>query len=110
MRPAAQTLSHAPQLSGSTRVSTHARAVEGPRVPLAIARRSAGELPYRFSLDDTMSMAPNFKLSGFKQVMVEARVSKSGQATPQSGDLIGQVGPVAPGTQGLKITIDRVQP
>ena len=88
----------------------YARAAQGPRVPLALARRAASELPYRFALDDSMAMAPNFKLSGFQQVVVEARVSRSGQATPQSGDLIGQVGPVAPGAEGLKITIDRVQP
>lgn len=88
----------------------YARAAEGPRMPLAIVKRQASELPYRFSLDDSMAMAPNFKLSGFAQVMVEARISKSGQATPQSGDLIGQVGPVAPGAEGLKITIDRMQP
>ncbi|MFO1327725.1 MAG: c-type cytochrome biogenesis protein CcmI [Rubrivivax sp.] len=100
----------ASKLGAGDTLFVYARAVEGPRVPLAIARRQAGELPYRFSLDDSMSMAPNFKLSGFQQVMVEARVSRSGQATPQSGDLMGQTGPVAPGTQGLKITIDRVQP
>ena len=79
-------------------------------MPLAIVKRQASELPYRFSLDDSMAMAPNFKLSGFAQVMVEARISKSGQATPQSGDLIGQVGPVAPGAEGLRIQIDRIQP
>jgi cytochrome c-type biogenesis protein CcmH len=88
----------------------YARAAEGPRMPLAIVKRQASELPYRFTLDDSMAMAPNFKLSGFAQVMVEARISKSGQATPQSGDLLGQVGPVAPGAEGLKITIDRMQP
>jgi len=57
-----------------------------------------------------MAMAPNLKLSGFAQVVVSARISRSGNATPQPGDLIGQSAPVAPGVQALRITIDAVQP
>ena len=103
-----------PQLA--TRVSAgdtlfvYARAAEGPRLPLAIVKRAAGELPLRFELDDTSAMTPEHRLSGQAQVVVEARISKSGQATPRSGDLVGQAGPLAPGTQDLKITIDRLQP
>lgn len=88
----------------------YARAAEGPRMPLAIVRRAATELPYAFKLDDSMAMAPNFKISGFQKVMVEARISRSGQAAAQSGDLIGQVGPVSPGSDGLRVLIDKVQP
>ena len=98
------------KLAAGDTLFVYARAAEGPRMPLAIVKRQASELPYTFELDDSMAMAPNFKLSGFARVMIEARVSKSGQATPQSGDLIGQVGPVAPGAEGLRILIDRVQP
>ena len=87
-----------------------ARAAEGPRMPLAIVRRPVGEWPASFSLDDAMAMAPNLKLSGFAQVVVSARISRSGNATPQSGDLIGQSAPVAPGVQGLRIVVDAVQP
>ena len=79
-------------------------------MPLAILRRQASELPLSFSLDDSMAMTPTMKISGFPQVIVEARISKSGQATVQSGDLIGQSAPVAPGAEALRITIDRVQP
>lgn len=88
----------------------YARAAQGPRMPLAILRRQASELPLSFSLDDSMAMTPTMKISGFPQVIVEARISKSGQATVQSGDLIGQSAPVAPGAEALRITIDRVQP
>ena len=53
---------------------------------------------------------PTAKLSGFAQVVVGARVSRSGDATPQSGDLIGQSEPVAHTAQGLRVVIDKVQP
>jgi cytochrome c-type biogenesis protein CcmH len=87
-----------------------ARAVEGPRMPLAIYKVNAHAQPARFVLDDSMAMAPALRLSGFKQVIVGARISRSGQATPQAGDLIGQSGPLAPGAQGVRVVIDRVQP
>ena len=87
-----------------------ARAAQGPRMPLAILRRPADGQPADFTLDDAMAMAPNLKLSGFAQVVVGARISRSGNATPQPGDLVGQSSVVAPGAQGLRIVIDRVQP
>jgi cytochrome c-type biogenesis protein CcmH len=87
-----------------------ARASQGPRMPLAILRRPADGQPADFTLDDAMAMAPNLKLSGFAQVVVGARISRSGNAMPQPGDLVGQSEPVAPGVQGLRIVIDRVQP
>jgi cytochrome c-type biogenesis protein CcmH len=86
-----------------------ARAAEGPRMPLAIVKRQA-QLPATFTLDDTMAMSPQMKLSGYGAVVVGARISKSGNATPQAGDLIGQSAVVKPDAQGLRIVIDRVQP
>lgn len=86
-----------------------ARAAEGPRMPLAIVRGSP-HLPFDFKLDDSMAMSPQLKLSAFSQVVVGARVSRSGSATPQPGDLIGQTGAVAPGTSNLRVLIDRVLP
>jgi cytochrome c-type biogenesis protein CcmH len=86
-----------------------ARAAQGPRMPLAIVRRAA-TLPYAFTLDDSMAMAPNMKLSGQSQVVIGARISRSGNATPQAGDLTGQSAVVSPGAQGLRIVIDQVQP
>lgn len=103
-----------PELAGriaaGDTVFVFARAAQGPRMPLAILRRAADGKPFDFSLDDAMAMAPQLKLSGFAQVVVGARISRSGNATPQAGDLIGQSEPVRPGTQGLRIVIDRVQP
>jgi cytochrome c-type biogenesis protein CcmH len=87
-----------------------ARAAEGPRMPLAVLRIPAKELPRDFSLDDSMSMAPGVKLSTTPSVIVEARISKSGNALPQPGDLFGRSAPLKPGATGVRITIDQVVP
>jgi len=87
-----------------------ARAVDGPRVPLAVLRIPAKELPKEFTLDDSMAMAPGARLSGAAAVIVEARISKSGNARPQSGDFSGRSAPVKPGAAGVKVTIDQVVP
>jgi len=87
-----------------------ARAEKGPRMPLAILQLKAGDLPTSFSLDDSNAMSPEMKLSAFPSVMVVARISKSGNASVQSGDLEGSVGPLKQGTQNLQISIDRVIP
>lgn len=86
-----------------------ARAAEGPRLPLAIVRREAS-LPFAFKLDDSMAMAPQMKLSAFASVVVGARISKSGNATPQPGDLLGQSAAVASNAGDVRVLIDQVQP
>ena len=88
----------------------YARAAQGSRMPLAILRRTARELPFEFALDDSMAMAPGATISSAREVVVEARVSASGSATAASGDLSGVSAAVAPGASGLRITIDRVVP
>lgn len=89
-------------------VFVFARAAQGPRMPLAIAKVKVKDLPYHFDLDDSMAMMPELKISGFAEIVVGARVSKSGSATPSSGDLEG-IGPaVKPGTSGVKVTISQV--
>ena len=87
-----------------------ARAAQGPRMPLAILKRKATELPITFTLDDSTAMADELKLSKFELVIVGARVSKSGNAMPQSGDLIGQSTSVKLGGSKLTLVIDQVQP
>lgn len=72
----------------------YAKATSGPPMPLAIVRKMATELPITVVLDDSTAMSPQMKLSKFKQVSVFARVSSSGTAMPQSGDLQGSVTPV----------------
>jgi cytochrome c-type biogenesis protein CcmH len=87
-----------------------ARAAEGPKMPLAILKKQVKDLPAAFKLDDSMAMAPNFALSNFPNVIVGARISKSGNATPQSGDLEGFSSAVKIGATGLGIVIDRALP
>jgi cytochrome c-type biogenesis protein CcmH len=87
-----------------------ARAAEGPRMPLAVLRKQVKDLPLRFALDDSLAMAPQMKLSGFPKVIVTARISKSGNAAAQSGDLEGASAPVQPGASGVVITVDSVVP
>jgi cytochrome c-type biogenesis protein CcmH len=87
-----------------------ARPADGPRMPLAIVRKQVKDLPAAFSLDDAMAMSPQAKLSNFSDVVVGARISKSGQAAPQSGDLEGLSAPVKVGASGVAIVIDRVLP
>jgi len=86
-----------------------ARAAEGPRLPLAIVRASAS-LPFAFTLDDSMAMSPQLKLSSFSHVVVGARISRSGNATPQTGDLVGQSTALPPGAPNVRVLIDQVQP
>ncbi|HSV69000.1 MAG TPA: c-type cytochrome biogenesis protein CcmI, partial [Methylibium sp.] len=89
-------------------VFVFARAAEGPRMPLAIRRYRVAELPVSFTLDDSLAMSPQMKLSSFARVVVGARVSKSGQATPQPGDLVAE--PLPPTGGAVELVIDRLQP
>ena len=86
-------------------VFVFARAAEGSRMPLAILRKQVKDLPLRFTLNDSMAMSPATALSSASQVIVGARISKSGNAMPQSGDLSGQSAPVKVGATGLAIEI-----
>jgi cytochrome c-type biogenesis protein CcmH len=93
------------QVSPEDTVFIFARAANGPKMPLAIVRKQVKDLPYTFSLDDSQAMSPQMKLSGFPEVIVGARVSRSGQAMPQPGDFAGQSAPVKVGSEGVKIEI-----
>ena len=83
-----------------------ARAAEGPRMPLAILRKKASELPLSFALDDSMAMNPAAKLSGAPKVIIGARISKSGNAMPQPGDLQGVSKAVGNSGKNISIVID----
>jgi cytochrome c-type biogenesis protein CcmH len=87
-----------------------ARPPQGSRMPLAVQRALAADLPISFKLDDSMAMSPQATLSGAAEVRIEVRVSRSGSATPASGDLIGTGPVVKPGATGVEVTIDQVRP
>jgi cytochrome c-type biogenesis protein CcmH len=87
-----------------------ARAKNGPRMPLAVLRRLASELPGDFRLDDSMAMAPGAKLSDFSQIIISARISKSASAAPQRGDLEGEGEAVKTGGRKVLVVINREIP
>jgi cytochrome c-type biogenesis protein CcmH len=86
-------------------VFIYATPANGERMPLAIFKTTVAQLPLAFTLDDSTAMTPERKLSGAGEVLVKVRVSKSGNAMPQSGDLAGTLGPVKVGSKGLKLEI-----
>lgn len=82
----------ADEIPGSTPLFVFARSADaagGP--PLAVARMTAGQLPAVIRLDDSNAMSPQALISSAEQVQVQARVSRTGTATPQPGDWEGRV-------------------
>jgi cytochrome c-type biogenesis protein CcmH len=77
----------------------------GERMPLAMLRRKAAELPLAFRLDDNAAMSPAARFSDAKEVVIVARVSRSGQAQPQAGDLEGSSARTRPGASGVVVKI-----
>jgi cytochrome c-type biogenesis protein CcmH len=100
----------AAKASPTDAVFVFARPGDGSKMPIAIVRAQVKDLPLKFTLDDARSMSPAKKISGFDEVIVAARISRSGNAMPASGDLEGVSKPVKVGANGLAITIDRVIP
>jgi cytochrome c-type biogenesis protein CcmH len=100
----------AAKVSGGETLFIYARAEGGSRMPLAIVKTSAKELPMKFTLDDSQAMAPGMNISSAKAVRIEARVSRSGTAMPQSGDLVGTSPVVQPGAHDVNIVLDKVVP
>lgn len=98
------------QVSPTDIVFIYAKAIEGPKLPLAIIKSTAGQLPTTFILSDEQSMSPQFKLSQFKEVSLTARISKSGNAIPEKGDLIGFIPKLKIGEKNIQLIIQDVQP
>ena len=84
--------------------------VPGTRMPVAVLRTSASALPLQFTLDDSLSMSPQARISTATEVEVEARISKSGMAQAEAGDLISAVQTVKVGAQGIKLQVNKVRP
>jgi cytochrome c-type biogenesis protein CcmH len=72
-------------------VFIYAQAINGPPMPIAVVRKRVSDLPLTTELNDSMAMLPNNKISDHEEVKVTARISKSGKAVAESGDLIGTV-------------------
>lgn len=101
----------ASRVSNTDTLFVYAKAASGPPMPLAIVRKTAGELPLQVTLDDTQAMMAQMKLSSFDQVIINARISKTGNATTSPGDLQGVSKPVNPAQNpAVNIVIDSVVP
>jgi len=87
-----------------------AREANGPPMPVSIVRATKKDLPFTFRLDDSTSPMPSRKLSDVGNVVIVARLSKSGEAMPKSGDLQGMSEPLRPGAGSVSIVIDREIP
>ena len=98
----------APRVQRDATLFIYAKAADSPGPPLAVLRTTAASWPVAFRLDDSMAMMPSRRLSQFDRVVVEARISRSGQATPGSGDLYVTSPTVNPGaSQRLALVINR---
>ncbi len=98
------------KVSPNDTVFIFARAVDGPRMPVALLRRQVKDLPLQFTLDESTAMMPQLTLAQYPNVLVGARVSKTGDAAAKSGDLEGTAGPVKVGANDVRIEISRVVP
>ena len=98
-----------PQVAAGQTVFIYARAAGQPGPPVAALRTTTGAWPLRFRLDDSRSMMPDRPLSAAGTLIIEARISRSGEARAMAGDLQGTSGAVDPksGTP-LRLLIDRV--
>ena len=108
-------VSLAPELAGRTgpedTVFVFARTPAGPPMPLAAKRLRVADLPATLTLDDAAALIPNLRLSNATEVLIGARISRTGQATPATGDLEGESGPVpVSGAGPVAVKIDRVRP
>ncbi len=77
------------QFKGSADVFVYAKARQGPRMPLAVKRMKLSQFPATVVLDDSMAMMQGMNISAFGQVVVSARVTRSGSAIARAGDYIG---------------------
>ena len=82
-----------------------AKSVDATGAPLAVLRRQVADLPLSFVLDDSSAMLPERALSKFPEALVSARVSLSGNASPQKGDIVSESVRVKVGAKGIKLEL-----
>jgi cytochrome c-type biogenesis protein CcmH len=82
----------------------------GSRMPVAVLRVRGAQLPLKFTLDDSLAMNPASLISSAREVEIEARISRSGLAMPEAGDLISSVQTIPVGTRGVTLNVAQVRP
>ena len=91
--------------SGNELVFIYAKAMSGPPMPLAAVKMKVSDLPADVILNDSMAMMPQMKLSSFDNVIIGARVSKSGQPVSQMGDYEGEIANISVKNQKEVVTV-----
>ena len=81
----------------------------GERMPVAVLREQASEFPIRFVLNDSLAMNPNLPLSKLSEVSLEVRISKTGMAKPEAGDLLSTPQTVKVGADQVHLIINQVR-
>jgi cytochrome c-type biogenesis protein CcmH len=81
----------------------------GERMPVAVLRIPAAQFPMNFVLNDSMAMNPSSPLSGLNEVSVEVRISKTGMAKPEAGDLISTAKTIKVGSENNRLLVDQVR-
>lgn len=82
----------------------------GERMPVAVLRTAVTPFPMSFVLNDALAMNPNALISQLPEVSVEVRISKTGMAMPESGDLISAPQTIKVGTNNIRLMINQVRP
>ncbi len=99
------------RITGGEALFVFARAPAGPPMPLAVKRFTADRLPLTVTLDESDAMAPELSMAGAEEVVITARISRSGDPVAASGDLQGESAPVATrGAHPVRVVVDRVIP
>jgi len=100
----------ASRVSPTDTVFLSAKDISGSPAPIAVMRAEAKDLPMKFTLDDSMSMLQDLKLSNYQEVLISAKISKAGKTTTHPGDMHGEVPSVKVGESDVRVVIDKVYP
>jgi len=81
----------------------------GERMPVAVLKAPASSFPMKFTLNDALAMNPSAPLSQLSEASVEVRISKTGMAKPEAGDLISSSQTIKVGTSNVRLLVDQVR-
>ena len=81
----------------------------GERMPVAVLKVAASGFPMSFTLNDTLAMNPSAPLSQLSEVSIEVRISKSGMAKAETGDLISSSKIIQVGATNVRLLVDQVR-
>ena len=81
----------------------------GERMPVAVLKIPVAQFPMSFVLNDTLAMNPSAPLSKLTEVSIEVRISKTGMAKPETGDLISAAKTIKVGAENVRLLVDQVR-